>query len=144
MFVEQILKAKESGDILTIKPTANVKEAIVSLAEHRVGALVVSSTGTSPEGILSERDIVRELATMGEHLLQKGVTSIMSRQVISCQLTDTADHILSVMTTSRFRHMPVLDRQVMVGLISIGDVVKARLNELNLERDALEEMVSGH
>ncbi len=144
MFVEQILKAKESGDVLTIKPTASVKEAIVCLAEHRVGALVVSSTGTSPEGILSERDIVRELATMGEHLLHKGVTSIMSRQVISCQLTDTADHILSVMTTSRFRHMPVLDRQVMVGLISIGDVVKARLNELNLERDALEEMVSGH
>lgn len=144
MYVKQILDAKKSGGVLTIKPTSNIAEAAAILAQHGVGALVVSVSGDQPDGVLSERDIVRELAHRGGHSLQQEVTSIMSRKVIGCKPDDTADDVLAVMTKGRFRHMPVIENHVMVGLISIGDVVKARLDELSLEREALEGMISGH
>lgn len=144
MYVKQILDTKKSGDVLTIKPTSNIAAATEILAQHGVGALVVSSSGDKADGVLSERDIVRELARRGGHSLQQEVTSIMSSKVISCKPDDTADEVLTVMTKGRFRHMPVIENHVMIGLISIGDVVKARLDELSLEREALEGMISGH
>ena len=144
MLVKQILATKPSHEVLTIDPSASVAAAAKIMSNHRIGALVVSAGGTAPDGIVSERDIVREIGREGSGVLQRSVSSIMSKDVISCRLEDTADRVLTGMTEGRFRHMPVLDHGAMTGLISIGDVVKARLDELNMERDALEGMITGY
>ena len=144
MLVKQILDAKASHGVLTIDPSAKVEDAAKLLSKRAVGALVVSATGNIPDGVLSERDIVREIGRQGTDVLLKRVNSIMSSKVITCRPADTADEVLTVMTNGRFRHMPVMENDLMVGLISIGDVVKARLDELNLERDALEGMIAGY
>ncbi len=144
MLVQQILKTKPSQHILTIDPAESVAAAAKIMSDRRVGALVVSAGGNIPGGIVSERDIVREIGREGSGVLQRSVSSIMSKPVISCHVEDTADEVLAKMTEGRFRHMPVLDHGSMTGLISIGDVVKARLDELNLERDALEGMITGY
>ncbi len=144
MLVKQILNAKASRGVLTIEPSARVGDAAKMLSERGVGALVVSASGSAPDGVLSERDIVREIGRQGSDALQHEVTAIMSSKVITCRPGDTADDILAVMTNGRFRHMPVMENDRMIGLISIGDVVKARLDDLHLERDALEGMITGH
>ena len=113
------------------------------LSEKRIGALVVSDDGEVPLGILSERDIVRELGRRGEGVLGETVSDLMTRDLIGCTVDESADQVLSKMTDGRFRHMPVMDGPKMAGLISIGDVVKARLSELAMEKDALEGMIKG-
>ncbi len=143
MLVRQILESKGRGDVLTISPESSVGDAVQMLSEKRIGALVVSSTGRDAQGILSERDVVRELGRRGSAALQDGVTDMMTRDLVGCAVNDTADHVLEKMTSGRFRHMPVLEGDDMVGLISIGDVVKARLSELSMEKDALEGMIKG-
>ena len=142
MLVSQILKSKTSG-VQTIAPTATVSDAVSQLAGRRIGALIVSSDGTTAEGILSERDIVRALGLTGSGCLTAGIDSVMTRNPVSCAPGDTADEVLQKMTDGRFRHMPVIEEGQMVGLISIGDVVKARLMELAAEKDALEGMIKG-
>lgn len=144
MLVRQILAAKPETGVFTIQPTAKVEDATKILSTKKVGALIVSETGDVPNGVISERDIVREIGRNGSDALEANVLSIMSSNVITCQPSDTTDEVLRVMTSGRFRHLPVMESGHMIGMISIGDVVKARLDELNLERDALEGMITGH
>lgn len=143
MLVSQILKSKPEGNVITIVPGASVAEAVALLSEKKIGAVIVSSDGKHPAGILSERDIVRELGKRGPEVLSDKVSSLMTAKVVGCASGDLTHAVLQKMTDGRFRHMPVLDGGVMVGLISIGDVVKARLEELAAEKDALEGMIKG-
>ena len=142
MLVRQILGMKGGTDVVTIAPDATIAEATRLLSEKRIGALVVSN-GPRPAGILSERDVVRELGRRGEACLKDTVSDLMTRDLVSCTTNDTTDHVLTKMTDGRFRHMPVMDGDAMIGLISIGDVVKARLSELSMEKNALEDMIKG-
>jgi len=96
------------------------------------------------DGILSERDIVRELGKRGTGCLAEPVAGMMTKTLITCAPSDNADAVLGMMTKGRFRHLPVMESGAMIGLISIGDVVKARLSELSMEKDALEGMIMGH
>ncbi len=142
MLVSQILKSK-SGGVTTISPSSTVAEAVSMLAARRIGAVVVSSDGQRAEGILSERDIVRELGLSGGACLSARVDQVMTPNPVACVPGDTVDAVLQKMTDGRFRHLPVVDGGRMVGLISIGDAVKARLDELHVEKDALEGMIKG-
>jgi CBS domain-containing protein len=143
MLVSQILKSKASG-VITIAPGASLREAAELLADRRIGALVASEDGKKVAGILSERDLVRELGKRGPECLQDSVEQVMTRQIYGCKPTDLADQVLRIMTDRRFRHMPVMEGEEMIGLISIGDVVAARLSELEHEKDALTGMIMGH
>lgn len=144
MLVSQILKSKSDQAVVTSPPSMLISEAAKMLSEKRIGTLVISSDGKSPDGILSERDIVRELGKQGSDCLPLTVEKLMTRKLVTCAQGDRADEILQKMTDGRFRHMPVLEDGVLVGLISLGDVVKARLTELAMEKDALEGMIMGH
>jgi CBS domain-containing protein len=143
MLVRQILRSKGNSEVLTIRPDATVAEAARLLSERRIGCLVVSRDGARPEGVISERDIVREMGVRGVGCFQETVVEMMTEDVQTCGSDDQADDVLTQMTNGRFRHLPVLDGDRMVGLISIGDVVKARLSELSMEKDALEGMIAG-
>lgn len=144
MLVDQILNSKPEGGVVTIAPDASVADAAALLSELRIGAVVVSEDGKAVIGILSERDIVRELGKRGSGCLNDSVSSLMTTKLVTCERGDSALQVLEKMSDGRFRHMPVIDDGTMVGLISIGDAVQARLNELKMERDALEGMVMGH
>ena len=143
MLVRQILGMKGGGDVVTIGADASVTDAVRLLSEKRIGALLVADDGGMPLGILSERDIVRELGRRDEGCLRDSVGEMMTKNLVSCSPDDTADVVLAKMTEGRFRHMPVLENGSLSGLISIGDVVKARLSELAMEKDALEGMIKG-
>lgn len=143
MLVSQILKSKASDRVLTIRPDATVAEATRILSECRIGSLVVSSDGRHAEGIISERDIVREIGKRGVGCFEERVSEMMTREVSTCTRADQAVDVLTRMTEGRFRHLPVVENGEMIGLISIGDVVKARLSELSMEKDALEGMIAG-
>ena len=144
MLVSQILKSKASDQVYTSQPTMLISEAANILSEKRIGTLVISRDGKSPDGILSERDIVRELGSRGAGCLTDSVEKLMTTKLVTCSEEDRADAVLQKMTDGRFRHMPVLRDGALVGLISLGDVVKARLAELSMEKDALEGMIMGH
>lgn len=143
MLVQQILKGK-AGGVITIAPEATLREAVELLAARRIGAVVVSSDGARVKGILSERDIVRELGKRGTEALDGRVEQVMTRAIYGCAPEDSTDQVLQTMTTRRFRHMPVMSGGEMVGIISIGDVVAARMSELEYEREALTGMIMGH
>lgn len=143
MLVSQILKSKADAAVVTIAPGATVAEAVTILSAKRIGALVVSTDGKGAEGILSERDIVRELGKRGAGILSEKVSALMTAKLVSCGRSEPTDAVLQKMTDGRFRHMPVIEGGALVGLISIGDVVKARLMELSAEKDALEGMIKG-
>jgi len=144
MLVFQILKGKSDDAVVTVPPGRTVADAAEILSSRRIGTVIVSQDGEIPLGILSERDVVRELGKHGASCMDQKVEKIMTSNPVSCSREDTADHVLEKMTEGRFRHMPVLENGRMVGLISIGDVVKARLSELSMEKDALEDMIMGH
>lgn len=143
MLVQQILAAKPVQGVTTIRPGALISEAAKLLSEQRIGTLVVSSDGQQLEGILSERDIVRELGRHGAEVLERPVSSVMTSRIVTCSPSDTARRVAEQMTEGRFRHMPVIEGERMVGLVSIGDVVKWRLSELSMEKEALVEMIQG-
>ncbi len=143
MLVSQILKLKSDADVVTIAPDASLEDAVRLLSTHKIGAVVVSSGGKGVAGILSERDIVRQLGIDGASCLSARVATIMTAKIVSCGRNETSDEVLAKMTEGRFRHMPVMDGAEMVGLISIGDVVKARLQTLSMEKEALEGMIKG-
>jgi len=143
MLVRQILATKGGNAVITIGSDTLVSDAARLLSEKRIGALVVSDDGETIAGILSERDIVRELGRRGDACLGDSITALMTRELVSSTSDETADDVLEKMTSGRFRHMPVMDGDKMIGLISIGDVVKARLSELSMEKDALEGMIKG-
>jgi CBS domain-containing protein len=144
MTVRQILKAKPIHDILTITPEMTVAEAAAILSEKRIGALIVSKDGQSLDGMLSERDIVRELGKQGKEVLDRKVSELMTARVITATPDLMASKVLQMMTEGRFRHMPVMEAGQMVGVISIGDVVKDRIQEVEAENSALTEMIVGH
>lgn len=144
MFVTQILNSKAHKGVLTIDPSATIADAVSELASRRIGALVVSGDGRHADGILSERDIVRHLHHDGSEVLGRKVSDLMTSELKTCAPGDDAQMILSAMTEGRFRHMPVEEDGLLVGLVSLGDVVKARLSEVSMEKDALEAMITGH
>lgn len=144
MLVQQILKSKSDDAVVTVVPGTLVSEAAKILAERRIGTVVVSKDGQTAEGILSERDIVREVAKKGASCLGDTVDLYMTTELVTCGRSETADTVLQMMTEGRFRHMPVVEDGTLVGLITIGDVVKARLTELAMEKDALQGMIMGH
>jgi CBS domain-containing protein len=143
MLVSHILKSKSDDGVVTVTPGATVAEVAELLSTRRIGAVVVSHDGRVVLGIVSERDVVRELGRRGPACLTDRVESLMTAKVTTCARTDTANDVLMRMTEGRFRHLPVLENGQMIGLISIGDVVKARLSELAMEHDALEGMIKG-
>ena len=146
MIVKQILAMKTGPDALvTVTPDSLVSDAVRLLAERRIGAVVVSADGTSPDGILSERDIVRELGRSGAEVLERTVGDVMTRNVSTCVCAEDALTVLQRMTDGRFRHLPVVDDHgKMLGVVSIGDAVSARLKELSAEKEALTGMIMGN
>ncbi len=144
MLVHQILKSKSDDAVVTVVPGSTIAAASKVLAERRIGTVVISTDGLRAEGILSERDIVRELARKGGSILQDSVETYMTKKLVTCTRDDKADDILARMTEGRFRHMPVVEDEQLVGLVTLGDVVKARLAELAMEKDALQGMIMGH
>ena len=143
MNVQSIIGTKGT-DVATIRQASTLTDALAALAEHGIGALVVSGDGKAIEGIVSERDIVRAAARTGAAALDASVGSVMSTDVITCALGDGVDRLMGLMTDRRIRHLPVVDDQgQLVGIISIGDVVKARLAELEQENEALSQYISG-
>lgn len=143
MLVSQILKSKSDDGVVTLPPGTSVAKLAETLSQRRIGAVVISLDGKTVAGIVSERDVVREVGRRGPACLADTVDSIMTARVTTCARGDHADEVLQKMTDGRFRHIPVVERGQMVGLISIGDVVKARLAELEHEKDALEGMIRG-
>jgi CBS domain-containing protein len=143
MLVSNILKSKGSAGVVTVPAGTTVSAAAELLSQRKIGALVISPDGKALAGIVSERDIVREIGRRGPVCLGEPVSSIMTARVVSCVAGDRTDDVLRKMTEGRFRHVPVVEGVVLVGLISIGDVVKARLAELSMEKDALEGMIRG-
>lgn len=128
MLVQQILQSKSSDEVITVKPGTSVSDAAKILAKHKFGSVVVSRDGTTADGILSERDIVRELAMRGATCLQDPVEAYMTTKLVTCTRQDSVESVLQHMSDGRFRHMPVVEEGKLVGLITQGDVVKARLS----------------
>jgi CBS domain-containing protein len=140
MTVKTILGHK-SRDVVTIQPTATLAEAAGLLAERRIGAVLVLGIEDRVAGILSERDIVRALAERGGAVLGERVDQVMTRKVFTCSENDTVAQVMEQMTAGKFRHVPVVDDGCLVGIISIGDVVKHRLHEIESESEALREYI---
>lgn len=140
MQIKDVLSSKPHTTAITTAPDATVRDLLAALAEHNVGALVVSGDGESVAGIVSERDVVRHLQR-DEAVLDAPVSQIMTTTVTSCQGGDDVVSLMRLMTDKRIRHVPVLDGERLVGVISIGDVVKHRIEQLEVERDHLESYV---
>lgn len=141
MRVKDILK-KKGTSVATIDPDATLAEAVAVLHGQRIGALVVSADGESISGILSERDVVGALATIGPDLLKTAVHRIMTAEVLTCTPDDELRTLAITMTDKRFRHMPVIVGGRLAGIVSIGDVVKHRVDELQTEHDQLVDYIS--
>lgn len=144
MLIQHILDSKPHTGVLTISETVSLKDAIEELAAHRIGALVVSEDGNTVGGIISERDIIRVLGQRGISSLSETVKENMTKDITSCVKSNTAEEALQWMTEGRFRHLPVVEDGALVGLISIGDVVKARLTEIENEKSAMVDMIRGY
>ncbi len=143
MNVMHILKLKGSSAVESVTPETNVASAAAKLSERRIGALVVTAPSGGIAGIVSERDIVRALAKEAGGCLTMPVSKLMTETVETCTPDENSNSVLERMTTGRFRHMPVVDNGRMVGLLSIGDVVKARIDEIERENAAMADMLSG-
>jgi CBS domain-containing protein len=141
MIVAQMLKGK-TGGVITVAPTDHVSSAAKLLTDNRIGAVVVSTDGVTIAGILSERDIVRVLAARGAAVLAAPVSDLMTTKVTTCRLNDSVNEIMAMMSQGRFRHLPVAEHGALVGIISIGDVVKARVAEIEGEAQALREYIN--
>ncbi len=140
MKIVEVLNAKPESGVVTISPEAGVRELIAKLAEHNVGALIVSSDGETVEGIVSERDVVRHLHHDGT-VVNNTVGAIMTEVVETTTPDSTLDDLMEVMTRRRIRHVPVVKDGVLVGIVSIGDVVKHKMSQLEFERDQLDSYV---
>jgi CBS domain-containing protein len=140
MIVKNILAGK-GGNVITINPTADVIMAVKLMAERGIGAVVVLGADHRVVGILSERDIVKALAEHGSAVLSELVSQVMTREVKTCSEDDTIGDLMGRMTTGRFRHMPVVQQETLVGIVSIGDVVKSRVEEIGQETKTLREYI---
>jgi len=141
MRIGDVLRAKSSHEVLTISPDAGVRELLARLAEHNIGALIVSRDGGATlAGIVSERDVVRHLHHDGT-VINNTVGAIMTEVVETCEPGSTLDALMEVMTRRRIRHVPVVEDGRLVGIVSIGDVVKHKMSQLEFERDQLDSYV---
>lgn len=140
MNVEAILKSK-GREVATIAPAAKVGEAVALLRRKGIGALVVSADGKTIAGILSERDIVQGLSDHGAQLLDLPVSRLMTHPVVTCKLSDDIATLMSQMTERRIRHLPVMEDGKLVGIVSIGDVVKNRVDEVESEASSLRQFI---
>jgi CBS domain-containing protein len=140
MYVQSILTAKGT-DVVAIEPTATIESAVKILAERRIGALVVLGPERRVIGIVSERDVVRTLAEAGAVALQLPVSQAMTRKVSTCTLADSVSSIMEQMTNGKFRHLPVVEQDQLLGIVSIGDIVKHRLMEMQQESEALRDYI---
>ena len=141
MNVSAILKQK-GRDVETVSPDATLMQATSALAKRRIGAIVVVDERRNVQGIISERDIIRVLAQSGAQVLSSPVSSVMTKNVISCGESDTIDQLMSAMTTGRFRHLPVTKDGALVGIVSIGDVVKYHVAEVEMEATAMKDYIA--
>lgn len=140
MFAHEILGRKGS-DVATVTPESSIAAAIGMLREHNVGALVVSADGRAVAGIISERDVVRHLADEGAAVLDRQVSELMNTDVAACSPDDHVDALMNLMTERRIRHLPVLVDGALAGLVSIGDIVKSRVDELEAAEKQLVEYI---
>lgn len=142
MNVETILRNKGSW-VATIRPDATIADAVDMLNRERIGALVVSEDGEGVDGVLSERDIVIALAKDGAELMSRPVDEVMTRNVITCDPSDTVGELMAEMTNRRIRHLPVVKEGRLRGIVSIGDLVKNRLDEVEFEASSLRTFIAG-
>jgi CBS domain-containing protein len=140
MRISDVLRQKGTA-VATIAPDATVRQLLTTLREHNIGATVVTD-GDAVVGIVSERDIVRKLDERGAELLGARVSEIMTRDVLTCAPEDTVDSLAETMTERRIRHMPVLDHGRLAGIVSIGDVVKSHIRQLETDREQLESYIA--
>ena len=140
MNVKTILSTKGTG-VVTIEPNVTLEAAVAMLTKHRIGAVVVLGADQRVIGILSERDIVRSLAEFGAAALSMPLSQVMTRKVVTCSESETVGAIMERMTTGKFRHVPVIEQDRLVGIVSIGDVVKHRLSEIEGESAALRDYI---
>ena len=140
MKISDVIGRKQIRDVVTIPPESTVRELLALLAQHNIGAVVVSPDGSTVAGIVSERDVVRRLDGHDE-VLGSAVRDIMTSEVHTAAPADPLDDVRSVMTERRFRHVPVVDGGRLVGIVSIGDVVKAHIDQVEFERDQLDHYV---
>jgi CBS domain-containing protein len=140
MNVSSILAAK-GRNVVTIEPTATLAAAAQSLSQHKIGAIVVLGPGNRITGIISERDIVRNLASGGLKALDQPVGQAMTREVATCGINDSIEQLMQRMTDGKFRHLPVIEDGELAGIISIGDVVKERLGEMEHETEAMRDYI---
>ncbi len=140
MNINDVIRSKSSHEVITISPEASVRDLLALLAEHNIGAVIVSSQEGAVDGIVSERDVVRKL-NGDDAVLDAPVEQIMTASVQTCEPKDDVDHVMAQMTEHRIRHVPVLDEGKLVGVVSIGDVVKSRMIQLEFERDQLDHYV---
>lgn len=140
MRIREIVAAKPSQVVVTVKPDATVRQLLALLAENNVGALVVSADGSGVDGIVSERDVVRRLHENPD-VLSAAVSSIMTADVHTCAPDSDLDEMMGTMTQRRIRHVPVVSDGALVGIVSIGDVVKHKIDSLQFERDQLDSYV---
>ncbi|WP_286956909.1 MULTISPECIES: CBS domain-containing protein [Arsenicicoccus] len=136
MKISDVVKSKGS-DVVTMRPDATVGELLTLLADHNIGAVVVSDDGTSVSGIVSERDVVRHLGRSGAGVLQEPVSTIMTVEVHTCSFGDEIEDLAGSMTARRIRHVPVIEDGRLAAIVTIGDVVKHRISQLQDERDHL-------
>ncbi len=136
-----IILANKGREVVSIEPNASLAEAVRLLGEKRIGAALILGADRRIAGIISERDIVRVLAERGAAVLEEPVSQTMTRKVESCNESDTVAHIMERMTQGKFRHMPVVDQGQVVGLVSIGDIVKHRLHEMERESTAMRDYI---
>lgn len=141
MNVNAILKHK-GRDVETVSPHATLMQVADALAKRKIGAVVVVDESRKVQGIISERDIIRVLAKSGAQVLSSPVSSVMTKTVITCSEADTLDQLMSAMTAGRFRHLPVTRDGALAGIVSIGDVVKYHLAEIEMEASAMKEYIA--
>ena len=141
MNVEQLLSGK-GHDVISVQPHRTLSEAIRTLSEKRIGAVVVMGADGALVGILSERDIIRALGASGAEALSSPVSRAMTAKVVTCRLETSIDELMEIMTSGRFRHVPVMEDGRVVGIVSIGDVVKHRVAEIEAESKAMRDYIA--
>jgi CBS domain-containing protein len=144
MQVGQILKTKVHGKLFSVLSGSILNDAVMLLSSERIGSVVVLGENDTLVGIFSERDTIRALATRGANCLDEQVNQFMTKSVETCNLTDQGNEVLTRMTEGRFRHMPVMEDGALVGIITIGDIVKLQLDTLLHENEAMQDMIRGH
>ena len=141
MLVSTML-ARKGNQVFTVAPDCAIVDVVALLRTHGIGALVVSKDGKSVSGIVSERDVVREIAEIGPEALDRPVSSVMTDKVVTCTPAESTEQLMEVVTTKRIRHVPVVENGMLVGLVSIGDIVASRVQELEAEAQLLRDYIS--